>query len=117
MALLEIDAKGVSEIEFKDYAPRAIDMNRVTGGNETFEDMEIKTRNSKQVRRWLLMRMLSPKRSIAAPAIVTIASARPLDIFQRRDFERDASDEKPKFASFASREDAGPLAFADSRLR
>jgi hypothetical protein len=42
MVLLEIDAEGISGIEFKGYASRAIDMNRVTGGNETFEDMEIK---------------------------------------------------------------------------
>src|SRR5664280_895049 len=41
MVLLEIDAEGVSGIEFKGYAPRAIDMNRITGGNETFEDIEI----------------------------------------------------------------------------
>ena len=44
MVLLEIDAEGVSRIEFKSYAPRAIDMNRVTGGNEALEDMEIKSR-------------------------------------------------------------------------
>ena len=44
MVLLEIDAEGVSRIEFKGYAPRAIDMNRVTDGNETFEVMEIKPR-------------------------------------------------------------------------
>ena len=51
MVLLEIDAKGVSGIEFKCYAPRAIDMNCVTGGNETFEDMEIKPRKVHLLRR------------------------------------------------------------------
>ena len=51
MVLLEIDAEGVSGIEFKGYAPRAIDMNRITGGNETFEDMEIKPRKVHLFRR------------------------------------------------------------------
>ena len=51
MVLFEIDAEGVSGIEFKGYASRAIDMNRITGGNETFEDMEIKPRKVHLFRR------------------------------------------------------------------
>ena len=44
MILLKVDTDGVAGIEFKGYAPRAIDMNRVTDGKETFEGMEIKPR-------------------------------------------------------------------------
>ena len=51
MILLEIDAEGVSRIEFKGYVPRAIDMNHVTDGNETFEAMEIKPRKVHLFRR------------------------------------------------------------------
>jgi hypothetical protein len=44
MVLLEIDTEGISGIEFKRKASRAIDMDRVAGWNKTSQGMKIKTR-------------------------------------------------------------------------
>ena len=43
MVLLEIDTEGISGIEFKGDAPRAIDVDRVAGWNKTSQGMIIKT--------------------------------------------------------------------------
>ena len=42
MILLEIDTESISGAKFEGYAPRSIDMDRVAGGNEAFQAVEIK---------------------------------------------------------------------------
>jgi hypothetical protein len=42
MVLLKIDAECVSGGEFEGDAPRPIDMDRVAGGDETFQGVEVK---------------------------------------------------------------------------
>jgi hypothetical protein len=42
MILLEIDTESISGAKFEGYAPRSIDMDRVAGGNEAFQGVEIK---------------------------------------------------------------------------
>jgi hypothetical protein len=42
MVLFEIDPEGVTRLEFKRDAPRAIDVNRVAGGVEPSRRMKVK---------------------------------------------------------------------------
>jgi hypothetical protein len=42
VVLLEIDAESISRVDFEGDAPRTIDVDGVTGGNKTFQDMKIK---------------------------------------------------------------------------
>jgi hypothetical protein len=43
MILFEIDTASVARVEFKGNAPRAIDVNRVTGGDKSLQRMKIES--------------------------------------------------------------------------
>ncbi len=42
MVLFKINSESIARVEFESDAPRAIDMNRVAGWNETFQRMKVK---------------------------------------------------------------------------
>ena len=42
MILLEIDPEGIARIEFESDAPRAVDMNRITGRDKSLQRMKVK---------------------------------------------------------------------------
>ena len=42
MVLFEIDPESDTRVEFKSDAPGAVDVNRVAGGNESFQRVKVK---------------------------------------------------------------------------
>ena len=42
MVLLKVDPKSVARVEFKSDAPRAVDVNRIARGNESFQRVKVK---------------------------------------------------------------------------
>jgi hypothetical protein len=42
MVLFKIDPESVARVEFKSDAPRAVDVNRIAGGNESFQRVKVK---------------------------------------------------------------------------